>query len=178
MFDGIIVRMLSDEGWMRRLGMITRSMMPDWMKSYEKQELGRYESILINDRTSLHAAMNKYPSQWVDGICAALGITTTGKRKEEKAKLASSRIESGYFEELLIRKKLSPSSIQALKLLKGNGWLMKYGSVDKPLLSRCRSAMGRKASEFRPRPPKASRAPGGWEDACRGKDVQGRGGAC
>jgi hypothetical protein len=129
MFDGIIVRMLSDEEWMRRLGMITPSMMPDLMKSYEKQELSRYESIMINDRTSLHAAMNKYPSQWVDGICVALGITIIGKRKEEKVKLASSRIESGYFEELLIRKKLSPSSMQALKLLKGNGWLMKYGQL-------------------------------------------------
>ena len=129
MFDGIIVRTLSDEERMRRLGMITPSMMPGLMESYEKQELARYESIMINDRTSLHAAMSKYPSQWVDGICVALGIAIVGKRKEEKVKLASSRIESGHFEELLIRKKLSPGSIQALRLLKGNGWLMKYGRL-------------------------------------------------
>jgi len=52
---------------------------------YEKKEIERAENILLSQSAKLTAILNKYPFQWVDGICEVLSIETGG-RKNEKAK--------------------------------------------------------------------------------------------
>ena len=51
------------------------------------------ENILVSSNTKLTAVLNKYPSNWVDGICLSLGLSKNGK-KNEKAKIIQEHIMS------------------------------------------------------------------------------------
>ena len=124
MFEGILVRSEREEDLARRLGLVSPEFILEW---FEKREIRKLELILVNAGTKLRTVMSKYPSQWVDGMCVALGIGVKGKVKREKIRLVVAKLESGYVEELLRAKKLPEGSLEALRLLFARGWVLRYG---------------------------------------------------
>jgi len=128
MFNGILTRSEREEEAARRLGLVSPELMMEWL---EKREIQESESILVNAGTRLRIVMKKYPSGWVDGMCAVLGIEVKGRVKREKIRLVVSKLESGHVEELLRAKKLPEGSIEALRLLFASGWVLKYGVLAK-----------------------------------------------
>lgn len=128
-FAGIVTRQERDEEVGRRLGLITPEMAREWLERGWTEDA---ESMLVSNNTRLSAAMNKYPWQWVDGICRAVGIDTKGMKKGEKVSRVVSKLESGYAKELLKdRKKIPERSIEALRTLVENGFVMKYGTLSR-----------------------------------------------
>lgn len=129
-FAGIVTRQERYEEMGRRLGLITPEMARGWLESGWNEEA---ESMLVSDNTRLGAAMNKYPWQWVDGICKAVGIDTKGSKKRQKvSRVVSKLVDSGYATELLNdRKKIPERSLEALRLLADNGFMTKYGALSR-----------------------------------------------
>jgi len=128
MFEGILTKSEREEDVARRLGLVSPEFILEW---FEKREIRKLELILVNAGTKLRTVMSKYPSQWVDGMCAALGIGVKGKVKREKIRLVVSKLESGHVEELLRAKKLPEGSVEALRLLFARGWVLRYGVLAK-----------------------------------------------
>ena len=124
-FAGILTREMSDEEFARKLGLVSPQLVMDW---YERRGVEEAESITVGPNCALHAVMNKYPSQWVDGVCVALGISERGK-KREKVKCVVSKLESGYVDAVL--KKLPRGSLEALKMLVEAGFMLRYGALTK-----------------------------------------------
>jgi len=127
-FEGILTRREREEDVVRRLGLVSPELMMEWL---EKREIREFESILVNAGTRLRTVMSKYPSVWVDGMCAALGIGVKGRVKREKIRLVVSKLESGYVQELVRAKKLTKGSIEALRLLFAKRWILRYGVLAK-----------------------------------------------
>src|SRR3989344_7860851 len=89
---------------------------------YEKKEIERAENILLSQSAKLTAILNKYPFQWVDGICEVLSIETGG-RKNEKAKNIADKL---IVEIATIINKLPEKSKEALALILKNGGFVRY----------------------------------------------------
>ena len=89
---------------------------------YEKKEIERAENILLSQSAKLTAILNKYPFQWVDGICEVLSIETGG-RKNEKAKNIADKLIG---EIATIINKLPEKSKEALALILKNGGFVRY----------------------------------------------------
>ncbi|HIH10859.1 TPA: hypothetical protein HA241_01590 [Candidatus Woesearchaeota archaeon] len=92
------------------------------MHHYEKKEIGRAESFILSPSTKLTAVLNKYPFQWVDGICSILSIGTGG-RKNDKARDIAEKIVTDL---PAIINKLPDKSKEALKFILQNGGSVKY----------------------------------------------------
>lgn len=92
------------------------------MHHYEKKEIERAESIILSPSTKLTAILNKYPFQWVDGMCEALSLETGG-RKNEKTKNIADKIITDI---AAIINKLPEKSKEALALILKNGGFVKY----------------------------------------------------
>lgn len=129
-FAGIVTRQERDEETSRRLGLITPEMAREWLERGWNEDA---ESMLVSNNTRLSAAMNKYPWQWVDGICKAVGIETKGLKKREKvSRVALKVVEPEYVRELLKdRRRIPERSIEALHTLVDNGFVMKYGTLSR-----------------------------------------------
>lgn len=128
-FAGIVVKHESEEEMARRLGLVTPDMLRNWI---ETRWIGQAESILVGPHTKLSAAMNKYPWQWVDGICMALGIGTKGVKKGEKVKRVVGKLDAGYIGGLLNdRDRIPDGSLRALLTVVNNGYIMKFGGLSK-----------------------------------------------
>jgi hypothetical protein len=129
-FAGIVTRQERDEEVGRRLGLIIPEMAREWIERGWNEDA---ESMLVSDNTRLSAAMNKYPWQWVDGICKAMQIETRGLKKREKVgRVVSKLVESGYARELLKdRRKIPERSLEALRRLVDNGFVAKYGTLSR-----------------------------------------------
>jgi hypothetical protein len=92
------------------------------MHAYEKKEIEKAESILLSPSTKLTAVLNKYPFHWVDGMCEALSLETSG-RKNEKAK----DIVEKLIDELpKVIGMLPEKSKKALTFILENGGFVKY----------------------------------------------------
>ena len=128
MFNGILTRSEREEEVARRLGLVSPEFVTEW---FEKREIRELESVLVNASTRLRTVMSKYPSRWVDGMCAALEIGVKGRVKREKIGAVVSKLESGYVEELLRAKKLPEGPVEALRLLFARGWVLRYGVLAK-----------------------------------------------
>jgi len=129
MFEGIISRKETREERMSRdLGFVID---PEaLLERYNREQVLRYESIVVNYGTTLRASMNKYPSPWVDGMCEAAGIDTRVRtRKGEKIAALIYKLKSGYAKELL-EGKLN-RQLAALRQLHENGWIVRYGQLTK-----------------------------------------------
>lgn len=96
------------------------------MHHYEKKEIERAESIIISPSTKLTAVLNKYPFQWVDGMCSALSLRTGG-RKNDKARDISEKIMNGLSD---IVSQLPDKSKEALHLILKNGGFVKYNLLN------------------------------------------------
>ncbi len=92
------------------------------MHHYEKKEKERAESIILSPSTKLTAVLNKYPFQWVDGICNALSLETGG-RKNDKAKDIAEKLITDLSE---IVSGLPEKSKEALTFILQNDGSVKY----------------------------------------------------
>ncbi len=129
MFDGILTREPTREEISSQLGFIVDPEV--LMERYEQDQATRFESILINFNTTLKSAMHKYPSQWVDGMCSAIGINIKEVRtKSAKINALVSKLEHGHAEHLL-REECTKEQITALEMLYWNDWILKYGQLTK-----------------------------------------------
>lgn len=71
--------------------------------------------------------MNKYPCQWVDGICKALKLSTKA-RKNEKAKMIAEKLNSDI-ESVL--ENLPKESLKALAFVLKKGGIVKYSQLSR-----------------------------------------------
>ncbi len=92
------------------------------MHHYEKKEKERAESLILSPSTKLTAVLNKYPFQWVDGICNALSLETGG-RKNDKVKDIAEKLVTDLSE---IISGLPEKSKEALTFILQNDGSVKY----------------------------------------------------
>ena len=92
---------------------------------YEKKEIERAESIILSPSTKLTAVLNKYPFQWVDGICGILSLGTGG-RKNDKARDIAEKIVADL---PAIVNQLPDKSKEALCFMLQNGGYVKYNML-------------------------------------------------
>lgn len=93
------------------------------MEMLNEDKIKKAESIILYENTKMTAILNKYPSQWVDGMCNALSISTRGK-KDDKVKMIA-RILQENLQDIL--KKLPEKSKKALRLVLEKGGFVKEG---------------------------------------------------
>lgn len=90
------------------------------MNMYEEKMIADAEKLLLSNSSKLSAILNKYPSQWVDGICSELSLSTKGK-KNIKAQMIPEKIKKDLD---LIIAKLSPKAKDVLRIvLKNEGYI-------------------------------------------------------
>ena len=129
MFNGILTKKENDYEFFKRTGL---SFNPDIiLESYERSQVEKYESISIRPNTTLLSVMNKFPSYWIDAMCTALDID---KRKvsikADKIRAIVKKLESGYAMKLLMEN-FSADQLSAIRKIKENGWIIKYGQLSK-----------------------------------------------
>jgi hypothetical protein len=125
-FAGIIHVKPSNEEIARRMGLITPGMVDSLMERYDKDMIKKAESIVISPKSTLSSVLNKYPAQWVDGICKALGIAVQGE-KRKKVKMIVGKYQSNEIHDIL--EKLPPRCKEALKLVLEKGGWVKYSQL-------------------------------------------------
>ena len=76
------------------------------MNAFEDKSIERVESMILAPYAKLTAILNKYPFQWIDGICDELGID---------------------IKEIIV--KLTKKSKEALNLILNNGGFLQYGKL-------------------------------------------------
>ncbi len=95
----------------------------DFMDFWEAGEVRNAENIVLHENSPLASILNKYPFQWVDGICKALSLGTGG-RKGEKAKMAVAALQDGV---PAVVAKLPERSRKALAVVLDGGGFVKAG---------------------------------------------------
>ncbi len=125
-FAGIIRVKPSNEEIARRMGLITPGMVDSLMGRYDKDMIKKAESIILNPKSTLSSVLNKYPAQWVDGICKALGIAVQGE-KREKVKMIAGKYQSMEIQTIL--EGLPLQCKEALKLVLEKGGWVKYSQL-------------------------------------------------
>lgn len=95
------------------------------MEQFNEGSIRDAEQITISPRSRLTAVLNKYPFQWVDGICDELGLSSSG-RKNIKVKEIAATVKSDL---ALILDSIPEESREALKLVLDNGGFVKYGKL-------------------------------------------------
>lgn len=83
------------------------------------------ESLIIAPYTTLTAALNKYPSNWVDGICVSLGLDK-GSRKPDKAKMIREHLLANM---AAVVRELPAESLEALRLILSEGGRARLGKL-------------------------------------------------
>lgn len=95
------------------------------MNAFEDRSIEQAESIVLAPYAKLTAILNKYPFQWVDGICDELGIDVKEK-KDVKVKLIANMLQSNIKE---IIAAIPQKSKEALNLILNNGGFLQYGKL-------------------------------------------------
>ncbi len=95
------------------------------MEQYNEGSIADAEKITLHPRSKMTAIYNKYPSQWVNGTCNRLGLSTKGK-KNIKVKEIASKVSSDLAS---ILESIPDKSREALKLVLDNGGYVKYGKL-------------------------------------------------
>ncbi len=124
MLAGILKLKLTQDEQLRRAGFIT----PEF--AIERFRLGmteKTESFLIRKDTRMSAMLNKYPSNWVDGICNALKIRGL-RLKGDKVKAICETLNSEKLSEIAGR--LPPESREALAFVLEKGGFVKYSQLN------------------------------------------------
>lgn len=96
------------------------------MDMFEEGRIKDFEKIVLSPNTKSTAVYNKYPSNWVDGICKALSISTRDL-KSNKAKEIAFKLKTAMPE---ILEKLPKESKDVLKLIMDKGGYVKYGALN------------------------------------------------
>lgn len=128
-FSGIVKVKLDPEEAARRLGLITPSMMGEIMDMFEKDRVSDAERILIYPHSTITSILNKYPAQWVDGICDALGIPTNEKKNVKTKHIAATLCDIKNLSEIV--EELPEKSMEALKFVLDKGGLVKYNQLSR-----------------------------------------------
>lgn len=95
------------------------------MDIVEGREIKKVENLLLFDNSRLTSILNKFPFQWVDGICDNLSIDKRGKKKD-KVKMISYKL---YQDLSSILKGIPEKAKQALKLVLNKGGVVKYNQL-------------------------------------------------
>jgi hypothetical protein len=99
------------------------TMMNYLVKSWLKESVSKP----INLNTTISAGLNKYPAEWINGVCKAIGISTKGKKKDKVAHI-SSKLTSQLTQ---ILEKIPAEHLDALKLvIEAGGWV-RYNQLSK-----------------------------------------------
>lgn len=129
MFNGVLTIRENDYELFKHTGIITNPNI--LLESYERAQISKYESIYIQPGTKLLSAMNKFPSYWVDAMCSAIGIDTgIVSVKRDKIREIRDKLATGYALKLL-RENFKDDQISAIKKIRDNGWIIKYGLLSK-----------------------------------------------
>jgi len=99
---------------------------PDiFMESFNEAQIKKAENIILLKNSKISTIINKYPAQWVNGICEEFSISIKGK-KSIKAEMIASKIQ----EELQsILNSIPEESKKALKIVLNNGGVVKYNKL-------------------------------------------------
>jgi hypothetical protein len=97
------------------------------MRYLEKSWRKERESQPINLNTTISAGLNKYPSEWINGVCKAIGISTEGKKRDKVSHIRS-KLTAQLTQTL---EKIPTESLDALRLVIDScGW-MRYNQLSK-----------------------------------------------
>ena len=109
--------------WLKNSPLI---MDPDiFMYGFEEGRIKEAENIILTENSNTSAIMNKYPIQWVNGICEAYSIDTRA-RKNIKAKEIADKIQNNLSS---ILESLPEKSKEALKFILKNDSFVKYNKL-------------------------------------------------
>lgn len=95
------------------------------MNAYEEKMIKDAEKLTLSNYSKLTAILNKYPSQWVDGICNELSLGTKGK-KNIKAQIIAEKIKRDMPK---IFASLPEKSKEVLKIILNDGGCINYGKL-------------------------------------------------
>ncbi|MDI6738111.1 MAG: hypothetical protein QME12_06380 [Nanoarchaeota archaeon] len=95
------------------------------MESYNNGRIAKAEGIILSGNTALTAILNKYPSQWIDGMCHAFSLDTK-RRRNEKANMIAGHLKNNI---QAITDALSEKSKSALRLVLKNNGLVRYNAL-------------------------------------------------
>ncbi len=99
---------------------------PDMIREvYDNDMISRAEKQILHNNSTMTSIFNKYPSQWVDGMCKALSIDARGK-KDDKTKMIAYTLQEKLAPVL---EKIPQKSKDALKLILRKGGFVKYGAL-------------------------------------------------
>ncbi|MFH1200637.1 MAG: hypothetical protein V1708_06225 [Candidatus Micrarchaeota archaeon] len=121
-FNGIARIKESNDEALARLGLISPKQM---MNYYTDQSINDAESIILYRHSTVSSIVNKYPFQWVDGMCKALGVRE--RFKDDKAKSIASVLKTGKVTEILGG--LPKESGDALAFVLERGGIVKYSQL-------------------------------------------------
>lgn len=123
---GIVTFSLTPAEVFARTGLITDS---DWaMEMVEQSMVKDAEKLILRPGATLTSILNKYPSQWVDGICLRLGVPKGGK-KGGKAKAIAAALGSPRLGAVVSR--LPPDSKAALRFVMERGGSVPLGTLER-----------------------------------------------
>lgn len=126
-FTGITTCSVRDGGLARRMGLITPGMVDEMMGALEEGYVKDAETLLLYPGSRITAVLNKYPAQWVNGTCKALGLDRRAK-KAEKAKMVAAHMASeGNLKRVV--GSLPDESRSALEFVLDSGGWVKYGQL-------------------------------------------------
>jgi hypothetical protein len=97
------------------------------MYFYDKSMKEKYDSIPISLNTKITALLNKYPIQWIDGICRTLGIPVEQVKKEKVSVISDMISDVAKLKEII--NSLSADSKKILHLVYENGGWVSYGGL-------------------------------------------------
>lgn len=116
----------SPESIFARTGLISS---PDTvLRAWERSEVERAESMVFTISDPLEGIFARYPSQWVDGMARALGLSVRG-RKREKARQVAEFLNSARLQEVVER--LPEESRGALRWIESKRWSSPLGLLDR-----------------------------------------------
>ncbi len=95
------------------------------MEQFTESSIADAEQMVVSPKSRLTAVLNKCPSQWVDGICEAVGLSSKGK-KNIKVKNIASTVKQDL---ATIVDSIPEKSREALKLVLDNGGFVKYNKL-------------------------------------------------
>lgn len=100
----------------------------EFMAVIEEGYIRDAEEITIYPDSRVTSLLNKYPAEWVNGICLALGLSSKGKKREKVKKIAGLLLSP---ELVNIVKKLPGDCREALELVLDRGGRVRYGELSR-----------------------------------------------
>ena len=94
-----------------------------------KRRQDEAESISVTSGSRLAPALKKYPAEWVEAICASLGVDCSGMLRRERAESAASLLTSDLLRGVVAG--LPEQERDCLEFVAGAGGSVRYGTLQK-----------------------------------------------